>query len=88
MSFSLMGSGCGSASGAVASNTRGLWFKTSHRQSLYVLSVSCIVKTKKRPGMAHFLKKSNLYSLDMFLQKDVPKLEISKTQFRTLFEMN
>ena len=38
--------------------------------------------------MAHFLKKSNLYSLDMFLQKDVPKLEISKTQFRTLFEMN
>ena len=29
------GSGCGSVSRAVASDTRGLWFKSSHWQNVY-----------------------------------------------------
>ena len=33
-----MGSGCGAVGGAVASDTRGPRFKSSHRQNLYVLS--------------------------------------------------
>ena len=51
----------------VASDTRGLWFKTSHWQKIYIeqlLIVNCIEKTKinkKRSGMAHFLK--NIHSI-------------------------
>ena len=56
------GSGCGSVSRAVASNTRGPRFKSSHRQKLifieHLFTVNCILKRrkmkKKRPGMAHF----------------------------------
>ena len=54
------GSGCGSVGRAVASNTRGSQFETSHRQKLLNIcvlpSVNSIEKTKskeKRPGMAH-----------------------------------
>ena len=64
-----MGSGCGSVGRAVAINTRGLWFDSSHWQNfiehlfvnLFIINI--IEKTKiykKRPGMAHFLKKSNI----------------------------
>ena len=54
-------SGCGSVGRAVAFNTRGPRFDSSHRQ-IYVehLFVYCIEKTKinkKRPQMAHFLSK-------------------------------
>ena len=59
------GSGCGSVGKAVASNTRGLRYESSHQQKLYwtLFTVSCQEKTKikkKRPGMAH-LKKSLLH---------------------------
>ena len=61
------GSGCGSVGRAVASNTRGPRFESSHRQNLYwtLFTVSCQEKTKikkKRPGMAH-LKKSHTSAL-------------------------
>ena len=68
----LVGSGCGSVGRAVASNTRGLRFESSHWQNLYctfvyLCNISCIEKTiinKKRPGMAHFLKNSYLIVID------------------------
>ena len=53
------GSGCGSVGRAVASNTRGPRFESSHRQKIYLYSehlftVNCVLKIKKkRPGMAH-----------------------------------
>ena len=48
---------------AVASDIRRPRFESSHRQNLYwtLFTINCIEKTKikkKRPGMAHFLKKS------------------------------
>ena len=45
-----IGCGCGSVGRAVASNTRGLQFKSSHRQNLYctLLTVNCIEKTKNK----------------------------------------
>ena len=47
-----MGSGCGSVGRAVASNNRGPQFESSHRQTfisdIYLFTVSCIEKTKKR----------------------------------------
>ena len=43
-------SGCGSVGGAVASDTRGPWFKSSHRQvfisNICLPIVVCIEKTK------------------------------------------
>ena len=61
-----MGSGCGSVGRAVACNTRGLRFDSSHRQNFieHLFIINCIEKTKinkKRPGMAHFLKKINRF---------------------------
>ena len=64
------GSGCDSVGRAVAFNTRGPRFDSSHRQNfiehLFVnlFIINCIEKTKinkKRQGMAHFLikKKKN-----------------------------
>ena len=59
-----IGSGCVSVGRAVASNTRGLQFKFSHRQIFYwtlLFTVNCIEKIKikkKKPGMAHFFKKT------------------------------
>ena len=57
----ILGNGCGSISRAVASDTRGPRFKSSHRQTLYwiLFTVNCTENTKikkKRPEMAHFLK--------------------------------
>ena len=59
-----MGSGCVSVGRAVASDTRGPRFESSHWQifisDIYLFTV-CIEKMKikkKRPGMAHFLKKN------------------------------
>ena len=61
---------CGSVGRAVASDTRGPWFESSHRQKFinteYLYTVNCVLKrrkiNKKRPGIAH-LKKSFLSTL-------------------------
>ena len=64
---SLLGSGCSSVGRAVASDTRGLRFESSHQQTfLYwtLFTVNCLEKTKikkKRTGMAHFYKKTSIY---------------------------
>ena len=56
-------SGCSSVGRAVASNTRGLWFESSHRQTIileHLFSLNFFKKAKikkNRPEMAHFLKK-------------------------------
>ena len=61
-----MGSGCGSVGRAVAYDTRGPRFDSSHWQNFneHLFIVNCIEKTKinkKRLGMAHFfLKKKPL----------------------------
>ena len=56
-----MGSGCGSVGRAVAFNTKGPRFDSSHRQNFieHLFIINCIEKTKinkKRPGIAHFFK--------------------------------
>ena len=55
------GSGCGSVGRAVASDTRGPQFESSHWQTfisdIYLFTVNCIEETKikrKRLRMAHF----------------------------------
>ena len=58
--------GCGSVGRAVASDTRGPWFESSHWRNLYftLFTVNCIEKTKikkKRPGMAHLKKKCSIF---------------------------
>ena len=59
-----LGSGCGAVGRAVASNTRGPGFESSHWQllsNIYLLLTVCRKdenKEKKRPRMAH-LKKTN-----------------------------
>ena len=59
------GSGCGSVGRVVASDTRGQWFESSHRQKfIYILNilftVNCVLKKtkikKKVAGMAHLKK--------------------------------
>ena len=60
-----MGSGCGSVGRAVAYDTRGPQFDSSHQQNFieHLFIINCIEKTKinkKRPGVAHFLKKVNV----------------------------
>ena len=64
----LQGSGCGSVGRAVAFDTRGPRFDSSHRQNFieHLFIINCIEKmkiNKKRPGMAHFFfkKKQHLY---------------------------
>ena len=61
-----MGSGCGSVGRAVAFDTRGPRFDSSHRQNFieHLFIINCIEKTKikkKRPGMAHFFLKKRLF---------------------------
>ena len=54
-----IGSGCGSVGRAVATNTRGLRFKSSHLQKfIYILStVNCVLKRRKKEKEAwHILK--------------------------------
>ena len=60
-----MGSGCDSVGRAVASDTRGPWFKSSHRQKLmYILNI-CLLSTvywkdennEKEAGNGPFFKK-------------------------------
>ena len=58
-----MGSGCSSVGRAVAPDFRGPWFESRHWQKIYIehFTVNCIEKTKikkKRPGKAHFFKKT------------------------------
>ena len=60
-----MGSGCGSVGRAVATDTRGLWFESSHWQKfIYILNI-CLLSTvywkeenkEKEAGTGPFLKK-------------------------------
>ena len=37
----IVGSGCGSVGWAIASNKRGLWFESSHREILRTNTVNC-----------------------------------------------
>ena len=46
-----MGSGCGSVGRAVASDTRGPWLESSHRQKFiyieHLFTVNCVLKRRK-----------------------------------------
>ena len=53
--FTLVGSGCGSVGRAVTSNTIGLHFESSHRQTLYITYILSAEKTKIRKN-GYFLK--------------------------------
>ena len=60
-----MGSGCGSVGRAVASDTRDLWFESSH-----LSIINCIGKTnikKKRPGLAHIKNIKTSHRLSNYL---------------------
>ena len=58
-----MGCGCGLVGSAVASDTRGPQFQSSHWQNLYLMfSVNCIKKTKiknKEAENGPFFKKAD-----------------------------
>ena len=64
LSLSLLGTGCGAVSRAVASDTRNSRFKSSHWQTLYyLLTVYCIEKTKRKRGREwpiSFLKRTQI----------------------------
>ena len=67
----LLGSGCGSVGRAVAFNTRGPWFDSSHRQNFieHLFIINCIEKTKINKkeagnGPLFFKKKLNFVHLD------------------------
>ena len=69
------GSGCGSVGRAVASNSRGPWYKSRHWQKIYIehFIVNCIEKTKikkKRPGRAHLKKDILLIEREMKQHRD------------------
>ena len=63
-----MGQWCGTVGRAVASNTRGPRFESSHRQILDKLSVNCIEKTKKwkEAGNGPFLTFLGMYMLFLY----------------------
>ena len=68
------GSGCVSVGKVVASDTRGPWFESRHRQSFYwiLFTVNWSEKTKvkkKRPGMSNLKKelKDNSHTLQRTL---------------------
>ena len=53
--------GCDSVGRAVASDTRGPRFESSHGQNfIHEFIINCIEKTKIRPGMAHLKNQSDL----------------------------
>ena len=64
-------SGCGSVGRAVASDTRGLQFKSGHRQNSYwnlcIQPYRKMKMKKTRPGMAHFQKK--IWSKTLYIVK-------------------
>ena len=65
-----LGSGCDSVGRAVASNTRGPRFESSHRQNFYwkIVYYQLYWKdkiNKKRPGMAHFKKKKTKLHIEL-----------------------
>ena len=57
----MLGRGCGSVGRAIASNSRGPRFESSHLLD-FTFNIYCQLSTektkikKKRPGMAHFLE--------------------------------
>ena len=59
-----MSSGCGSVGRAVASDTRGLQFKSSHRQTLYYLNTFKRQQLRKRgQEWPFYFKKTTIYFL-------------------------
>ena len=65
MTNTFLGSGCGAVGRAVAYDTRGPRFESSHRQlllNIYLLLTVCRKdeNKEKRPGMAHLLKNTIL----------------------------
>ena len=82
------GSGCGAVGRAVAYDTRGPGFESSHRQlllNIYLLLTVCRKdeNKEKRPGMAHFFKKKTKL-LKIFLDRKA-HLFISKFMWEILF---
>ena len=79
-----MGSGCGSVGRAVAFDTRGPRFDSSHRKNFieHLFIINCIEKTKinkKRLGMAHFKKKKTLrHTYDIVKHNGSPGLVIGE----------
>ena len=79
-----MGNGCGSVGRSVASNTRGLQFKSSYLTYRY--TVNCIETTKikkKRPGMAQLFRNHSVIFTyrggnhpAIWCNKNVPKSSI------------
>ena len=70
----MVGSGCGAVGRAVASNTGGPKFESSHRQlllNIYLLLTVCRKdeNKEKRPGMAHFFLKKREATLFGYLWK-------------------
>ena len=60
--INLLGSGCGLVGRLVVSDTRGLWFESSHRQNFVNILLLTVEQTKietKRSGIAQF--KNNLW---------------------------
>ena len=85
-----LGSGCGSVGRAVAFDTRGPRFDSSHQQNFieHLFIINCIEKmkiNKKRPGMAHFLKKLHWYECILLSQElQILQRRIKKDLYETI----
>ena len=61
------GSGCGSVGRAVASDTRGPQFESSHRQNfINTFTINCIEKTKIKKKEVHLKKRNCQICLSKF----------------------
>ena len=64
------GSGCGAVGRAVASDTRGPRFESSHRRNfIHVFTINCIEKTKikkKEAGNGPFFLKKNYHLIKYY----------------------
>ena len=54
----LIGSGCGSVGRAFASNTRGPWFESNHRQSLNNEQFNCQLLKRRKQRIRGFKKQT------------------------------
>ena len=86
-----LGSGCGSVGRAVASDTRGPRFESSHQRifikNIYLHIVNCVKKTKikiKRPGMAHL--KTKVFALaSVAFSCDFGMASLARNNFKIVF---
>ena len=79
LKYQLLGSGCGSVSRLVASDTRGLWFKFSHRQTFIsnICLLSTVLKSKNKEKEARNI---SCYMHKLFFcwfQSEMPGLIVS-----------